>query len=93
MFESSAKYLMNPHLKKQLINRLKIRIGQPICNDYNDYEHLVKLIIVFMTSFDSIGNKKLCYQTYFQLLDLFLDHKKLIHLNQLGYLQYLESVG
>ena len=45
-----------------------------------------------MTAFDKINNKKVVFFTYFQLLDLFLDHKNILKLNQAEYLKYLEDI-
>jgi len=83
---------MNSILLKQLVGRLKLAIGEPVDSNSN-YKYLILLIIIFMTTFDSISGYKINSFTYFHLLDLFLEHKDLIYLSQTEYLQYLKNVG
>ena len=83
---------MNNVILKQLEDRLKLEVGEST-NSNSDYSYIIILIIIFMTTFDVICGEKLCYKNYFQLLDLFLENKNLIHLNQFEYLKYLGSAN
>ena len=75
---------------KQLESRLKLKVGESAGSN-SDYIYIILLILIFMTTFDTICGEKLCHKTYFQLLDLFLENKNLIHLTQCEYLQHLDS--
>lgn len=84
--------MMRKDMILQLENLLKKKIGIKNNSSLN-LTYLILLIVLFMTSLDTVNGVKCSSLTYFQLLDIFIEHMNpLFSLTTDNYFIYLEDV-
>ena len=81
---------MNSELLKQLESRLKKKLG---CSSDFNYENVVLLILLFMTSLDTICGRNTKLFTYFELLDTFLERPRILSVKPENYPIFLKNIG